>query len=133
MKKINLVYIVDDDAIHQLLVKKHLDNTEMIHEYLVFKNGKLAFEDLKSRLENNTQIPEIIFLDLQMPVWDGWQFLDEFVKLDVSKNIEIFIVTSSVFENDFKKAEMYNLQDQYLIKPINTEKLKDCIQKVLED
>jgi CheY-like chemotaxis protein len=133
MKKIELAYIIDDDAIHQLLIKKHLENTGLVEQHVVSENGKQAYEDLKSRIEENSKLPEIIFLDLQMPIWDGWQFLEEFQKLDAAKDSQIFIVTSSVFENDFKKAKMYNLEDKYLVKPINTEKLKECIVRVLND
>ena len=132
MKKIDLACIVDDDMIHQILLKKHLDNTGLVDHYLVFNNGKEVYQDLESRIEENRELPRVIFLDLQMPVWDGWQFLEEFGKLNIEEKIEIFIVTSSIFEKDYKRAQTYNLDKNYLIKPINTEKLKACLEKLME-
>jgi CheY-like chemotaxis protein len=132
MKKIDLACIVDDDMIHQILLKKHLDNTGLVDHYLVFNNGKEVYQDLESRIKENRELPRVIFLDLQMPVWDGWQFLEEFGKLNIEEKIEIFIVTSSIFEKDYKRAQTYNLDKNYLIKPINTEKLKACLEKLME-
>jgi len=132
MKKIELVCIIDDDPIHQLLIKRHLKNTGMVKNYLDFKNGKEAYYELISKKENNEKLPDIIFLDIQMPVWDGWQFLEEFTKLGLENEVEIFMVTSSIFENDYKKAEGFGLENKYLVKPVNTDKLKECIQKILD-
>ena len=62
-----------------------------------------------------------------MPVWDGWQFLDEFTKIPIEKPVTIYILTSSNNEADIEKAKKYSLTSNYLIKPISQSQLKDIL------
>ncbi|GAL64245.1 hypothetical protein JCM19300_871 [Algibacter lectus] len=62
-----------------------------------------------------------------MPVWDGWQFLDAFKEIPVEDKIDIYILTSSNNEADIERAKNYNIDSNYIVKPITLEKLKDVI------
>lgn len=127
MKKIELVCIVEDDPIHLFLTKKHIELSGSVEKILICKNGKEAFDTLINMFQNNEMLPHIIFLDINMPIWDGWQFLEEFIKIPITQEIKIYILTSSNDDEDYKKAEMFNLQNQYLIKPLNRLQLTEIL------
>lgn len=127
MKKIELACIVDDDPIHLFLTKKYVELTDLVERILICRNGKEAYDMLKTLITNSEKLPEIIFLDLNMPIWDGWQFLDEFTKIPIEQKITVYILTSSDNSEDLKRAERYNLKGNYLIKPISQQQLKELL------
>lgn len=127
MKRINTACIVEDEPIHLFITKRIVELTGMVDNLLVYTNGKEAFEKLHSIFLASGQLPEIILLDLNMPIWDGWQFLDEFNKIPLEKKIVIYILTSSNNPDDLKRAESYHLSDHYIIKPIELEQLKEML------
>lgn len=131
MKKINLACIVEDDPIHLFLTQKYLGLTGMVEKILVCNNGKEAFELMESIIQAHTPLPELILLDLNMPVWDGWQFLEEFTKIPVDQKITIYILTSSDNPDDLARAEEYNLKSNYLVKPVTIEMLKSALEQAL--
>lgn len=130
MNKINLACVVEDDPLHLYLTKQVISHSGLVNQTLECKNGKEAYEMLTSRISLKESLPELILLDLNMPVWDGWQFLDEFILIPVNQKITIYIVTSSSNEDDLKRAEKYNLRGNYIIKPITIDKLKEIIYEM---
>jgi len=81
--QIGLACIIDDDSMYVNLVKKIIETRNLCQNLMVFDNGKSAinyFEVILSNLDQKN-IPEIIFLDINMPIMDGWQFLDKFVQI----------------------------------------------------
>ncbi len=123
MKKFKRVCLVEDDLTSILISKKYMEISGRVEEILVYKNGKDAYDGLKEQFKAGEQIPEIIFLDINMPVWDGWEFLEEFLKLPVKESVKVYILTSSSLGSDKEKAEHYGLQDQFLSKPLDMSKL----------
>ncbi|MFT6828560.1 MAG: CheY-like chemotaxis protein, partial [Roseivirga sp.] len=73
-------------------------------------------------------LPEIILLDLNMPVMDGWQFLDQFVQIPTKKKTTIYIVTSSIDPEDLNRAKSYEAVTNYLVKPINIDTLTEILK-----
>ena len=69
----------------------------------IFQNGKEALDALINRLDQGEEIPEVIFLDINMPIMDGWDFLEEIMTLDLKKKIIINVITSSIDPLDYKK------------------------------
>ncbi|SHI76729.1 Response regulator receiver domain-containing protein [Mesonia phycicola] len=134
MKNIDLACIVEDDPMHLFITKKYIELSGFVEKILVCKNGKEAYDTLKAMFLNSETLPEIIFLDLNMPIWDGWQFLDEFTKIPIPENqsITIYILTSSNNEEDFKKAKKYSLNSNYLVKPIEQDQLKDILSEFVK-
>lgn len=128
MKKINQACIIDDDPIFVFGLKRLLIKAELCSEFLLFENGKEAIDGISELISENSALPEIIFLDLNMPIMDGWDFLDEFVKFSPAQKITLFIVSSSVHEADIKRAEKYEAVSQYVIKPITSAELMKLIQ-----
>ncbi|MDF9798463.1 CheY-like chemotaxis protein [Catalinimonas alkaloidigena] len=130
MKKIKLACIIDDDTIYVYGVKKLMKIVDFCENTLVFKNGKEAIKYLKPVIEQGEGIPDVILLDINMPVMDGWQFLDEFVKIKPkTKEITIYMVSSSVDPEDVNKVKDYADVSDYIIKPITEEALISLIDK----
>lgn len=118
MKKIELACIIDDDPIFVYGTKKLMELSEVCSNFMLFENGDVALKALKPMILGHEQLPEVILLDLNMPVMDGWQFLDELIKIDPPRELHIYIVSSSIDPADVKRASSYNLVNKYVVKPI---------------
>lgn len=99
-------------------------------KFLVYKNGKEAADNLLPRLQLDMEYPDVILLDLNMPIMDGWQFLDELAKIPAAKTIPIYIVSSSVDSRDIKKAETYKMVNKYIVKPFSISKIQSLITEL---
>lgn len=75
MKKFETLYIVDDDDVYQFIAKKTIEQTGLVELIKTFSNGREAIQFLESFIDSPEFLPEIILLDLTMPVMDGWEFL----------------------------------------------------------
>lgn len=127
MRIINTICIIDDDPIFRFGTKKMMEKIQFSLNFLVYKNGKEAFDDLALKLQLNTNLPDVILLDLNMPIMDGWQFLEEFTKITNSERIPIYIVSSSVDSRDIAKAKSYDIVNNYIIKPFSLSGIKDLL------
>lgn len=129
MKRINKIAIIDDDPITVFGIKKMLRALKVSVEIATFINGKEAIESIRKMLQNNQAIPEVIFLDINMPIMDGWQFLEEFIALPLQTKIRINIVTSSIDPYDRKQWEYYRTKTHHLIdfknKPIRKKEMEE--------
>ncbi|GAC1309441.1 MAG: response regulator [Mucilaginibacter sp.] len=120
------VLLIDDDEINNFisvkLIKKALLNTEIT----ACLNGKLAIELLADIQKNDPdKLPDYILLDINMPIMNGWEFLDEYKRLNIDPlgQSRIFIISSSVFSNDINKARSYQLVQNFISKPLNVDKI----------
>ena len=129
MKKINTVCIIEDDPMQVFIITKMIEMTEMVENTIIFNDGQEAYSKLRDIILAGEKLPEIILLDLNMPIWDGWQFLDEFSKIPLSNSVIVYILTSSNDPADFKRAETYRLSKNYLIKPIPIDQLTNVFEK----
>jgi CheY-like chemotaxis protein len=120
------VLLVDDDEINNFisikLIKKALLNTEI----MACLNGKFAIDQLVEIQRNDpAKLPDYILLDINMPIMNGWEFLDEYKRLNIDPTgkTKIFIISSSVFSNDINKARSYPLVKDFISKPLNVDKI----------
>src|SRR5437868_2093303 len=123
-KKLDLIYIIDDDEIFIKITTRLLQLGGICDNFLVFKNGQEALDYIKPRLENNEKLADMILLDINMPVMDGWEFLDVLETVPNSNKLNINLISSSIDPLDIQKAENYDLIKNFLTKPISVEKLK---------
>ena len=130
MKKINLACLIEDDPIHAFLSSKYLKLSGLVEDILVLSDGQEAYEKLKALMFSEAKLPELILLDLNMPIWDGWKFLDEFLKLPVQSEITIYILSSSISEEDHEKAKEYNEVSNFIVKPITLDTLVPLLQSI---
>lgn len=133
MKRVNEVCLIEDDVVQLFLSRKFLELTGVVKSISEFKNGKTAFEAMQMRSENGEPLPDFIFLDLNMPVWDGWQFYEEFLKLPNSDGVIVYILTSSLSDYDFEKAESFGLAERYLSKPVGLERFKEILYSAVKE
>ncbi|MES2560392.1 MAG: response regulator [Bacteroidota bacterium] len=132
MNRIKTLILVDDDGIFVFLTRKAIEQTKIVELVEVFENGLDALNFLKENKINIGVLPEIILLDLSMPIMDGWQFLEEYTKLNptMGKKITIYICSSSISPDDIARAKTISEVTDYLIKPIMKDKLIDLIQQL---
>ena len=125
------VLLVDDDEINNFisikLIKKALLNTEI----MACLNGKFAIDQLVEIQRNDiSKLPDYILLDINMPIMNGWEFLDEYKRLNIDplNKTKIFIISSSVFSNDINKARSYPLVKDFISKPLNVDKIVELFK-----
>lgn len=126
MRTINSICLIDDDPITIFSVKKLIEITQIAKTIVSFRNGHEALEFFNN-MENQIH-PDLILLDLNMPIVDGWEFMDAYSKLNLNNEVVIYVMTSSINPSDAKKVKAYNqkfsFQVKHLIKPINKDKLQ---------
>ena len=131
MKKFDLVYVVDDDPLYIFSMKKLLKLSDFCQESLFFKNGQEALNELEPKLLQDGKLPDIIFLDISMPLMNGWQFLDRLKELPQKKEIKILIASSSIDPYDKEKSDSYDIVADYLFKPITVDKMMELKERFL--
>jgi CheY-like chemotaxis protein len=120
MSMVDLACIIDDDQIYVFGLRKLIDFHKYSKNLLVFKNGAEAIKYMRPLITSSDELPDVILLDINMPVMDGWQFLDEFVKIKplIKKKITIYMVSSSIDEADLERAKSYEEVSDFIVKPV---------------
>ncbi len=121
---INTVLLIDDDITINYLHNRLIQKNELTNSVLISQNGKEGIQsltELNSVCSNNENT--LIFLDLNMPIMNGWEFLEELKNLNNSLklNYKLFVLSSSINPDDRKKAENNPLVTGYLSKPLSKE------------
>lgn len=122
--KNKITYVIDDDKLSIKLMSMLISKNNFCDEIISFFNPQTALNELKNNASTPSKLPDVILLDLNMPILDGWQFLDEFTLIEFSKKIIVFIVSSSIDPSDLEMTKKYPIVKDYIIKPLNAEKLK---------
>ena len=127
-EKIKLAGIIDDDSIYINLIKKIIETKKLCDNLLIFKDGKDAMDYFEALLKNikDDAVPEVILLDLNMPVMDGWEFIERFtsIKNKFNKPITLYVVSSSINITDIEKAKALSCVENYLVKPVRIDELE---------
>ena len=131
-KKLNCILLVDDspDDIHyHQIVINEMDITNSIQ---VSNNGIEAIEFLK---KENQIIPELIFLDINMPKMNGWEFLEKYKYLEVTQKARIIVMMLSTSTNpdDIKKAKEIEEVTGFQTKPMNKETITEILDEYFSD
>ncbi|MFC2188514.1 response regulator [Peijinzhouia sedimentorum] len=120
------VWIIDDDDLYVFICKKMLNKLGLENDMIEsFPNGKAGLDSIKNR-DDKDKLPSLILLDINMPIMNGWDFLDEidpYLK-KLPDDLTIAILSSSVEPSDKAKALSYNEVQDYISKPVNIEDLK---------
>jgi CheY-like chemotaxis protein len=130
MKPSDKICLIDDDEIYLFLMKKSFYAMGVNNEVLSFLNGADAWEELIKLKNNNEDLPSIIFLDINMPIMDGWEFLTEFRKINatVLNKISVYIVSSSIAIEDIEKSKTFPEIVDYLTKPVEIDTLASILK-----
>ena len=98
--------------------------------FMIYNNRKNSLETLEKIILAEGTLPQLILLDLNMPIMDGWEFLDEFIKIPCKQKITIYIITSSIDRADVEKAKTYSNVSNYILKPVTIEGLKEILEEL---
>ncbi len=130
MNRLNLIFIVDDDPIHQQIAKIMIDRQGISNAMRTFSEAQEVLQYLREHQQQREALPDVILLDLNMPVMDGWDFLEEYAGFyeGLTRNINIYVLTSSIDENDRERVNAYSFVKGYLTKPLS----RDIILQLAE-
>lgn len=129
----HIVFLIDDDNIYQYTARVILESTGLAKEIQSFYNGNDAinyFSDPKNFASDT--LPDVIFLDINMPIMDGWEFLEEYNKFqgNLPKPIAIYMVSSSVNSSDMQRSRSYKAVSDYLVKPVSRSKYQELMESL---
>lgn len=126
--RIDTVLVVDDDDNWCFLTQLILQKAAVFKEIIVAHNGLEAFRKIEAMVADGKRLPELILLDIKMPVMDGFEFLEEVQKvpeLDLSQT-RIYMSTSSFLTKDKERAKLYPVSG-FITKPLTEETLRDIL------
>lgn len=124
MQQLNLIVFIDDDNATNVYHKIIADQAGVAKNYKFFTYAAKALTYLK-RLQKNNKQPDLIFLDINMPGVNGWEFVDLYAKLKLKKYPPIVVLTTSYRETDVERCEANPLIYRLKSKPLNPEFLYD--------
>ncbi len=124
------VCLIDDDKIYQFTARKMLEATGMAKNIQSFYDGSEALAFFSGENSKDVaNLPDVIFLDINMPVMNGWEFLDEYEKLcnGFPKNMLLYVVSSSVDDADIRRSHQYSSVTDYIVKPITRMRYQELL------
>ncbi len=119
--------LIDDEPIFHRIVQMTLKNSELSTQATYCSDGEAVLEYLEEADPESKSLPDYIFVDLYMPRFNGWDFLNRFQKIyqNLKKNINIYVVSSSVDPRDIDRSKSYPFVTNFISKPV--------MKKVFED
>jgi two-component SAPR family response regulator len=121
------ILVIDDESLSVFIceqfIKRVIKDTEIISCF----NGKYAIDKLlEIKNQDVNLLPDYIFLDITMPIMNGWEFLEQYndLNIDPSGKCKIYILTSSTYQADIRKSASYTVVKDYIAKPLDAEKIR---------
>ncbi len=123
---VNKVFIIDDEPINTFIVKQMAMKVSMAKDYVVFNDSESALNTLLEM--NEDDFPELILVDINMPVCDGWDIVTQLEEKRSHLRPFIIFLTSSIAHEDRVRAKKYPSIQSYLVKPISSNDLLTVLQ-----
>ena len=117
--------VVDDDDVNLYIMTRLVERTAYKTNMITKTDGNSGIDYLQELIDNKEPLPTLILVDINMPVSDGWEFLDKYKQLAIEQNIDVYILTSSVFDIDIERSKDYEFLAGFISKPITVEKLDE--------
>ena len=133
--KLSCILLVDDDEPTNFLNKMVLEDVDCAKSIKVADSGVSALNYLEGTDNNDATSPELIFLDINMPAMNGWEFLEKYSGLDKQRkaNVVIVMLTTSLNPDDRAKASKIPDVSGFETKPLTSEKLEAILKKYFPD
>ena len=130
--RIDLVMLVDDNDTDNFISRRIIEITKFADEVVIKNSGKSALEYLETNKTNPERLPDLIFLDINMPIVDGFVFLYEFEKFDYSikDKCKVIILSSSDNKRDIDKIVNNDHVIKFITKPLTEIALEEVAQIV---
>ncbi len=133
MSRLHTVLLVDDDEINNLICTKIIKKNDFAENIVTCLGAKQALNYLQEALldENDKVLPDLIFLDINMPAMNGWDFLNQYEQIEALKNKDIVLImlSSSMYVDDINRAKMYTSVADYITKPLTAAHLQQIRDK----
>ncbi|WP_346236963.1 response regulator [Niabella insulamsoli] len=121
------VLVVDDDPVFKLIARKLFEKSGDLFSVSFAENGREAMDVLEHIIaEDVEKMPDVILLDIEMPIMNGWDFMERFITLppDLTKKINVYTVSSSIAQEDKNRAASYPQIKAYITKPLTVEAIQ---------
>lgn len=122
-EKINLAYIIDDDFTTIELVRMNNERFGFCERLVTFTDPVLANQTINEAIDKGVDVPQMILLDINMPVMDAWDFLDKMNDILLENGVCVFILSSSINPEDMEKSKQYSSVLKYILKPLSLDKI----------
>lgn len=124
---IQSVLLVDDDPIQNMINSKLIARSSFKVDIRIANNGQEAIELLEATKDN---MPDVIFLDINMPIISGWDFLDFIIPKNIGKLPRIYMLTSSISPDDIRRSENHPIVQAFLTKPLSVSRIDDLFRSL---
>ncbi|GDX51407.1 response regulator [Bacteroidota bacterium] len=124
------VLLIDDNEINNVMHERLIEIAGFGQNITVMPSGVDALEYLKTDVANDlSKVPDIIFLDIRMPIIDGFGFLEEYVKLspDITTKPKVIMLSSTLDDQDYGRAKDFPQVISFLVKPLSVDKLNSVV------
>lgn len=126
-KKLDTVFLADDDDIMKYSLQRMISTTGLVHKVETFPNGRPVLEYLQKYANEPDLLPGLLLLDLDMPIMNGWQFLEAFKQIApvLARQIPVYVITANRNTEAIEKLKQYSVVKGFLTKPVNQQELRD--------
>lgn len=130
MKKVECILLVDDDEATNYLNELMITELDLTEHLLQARNGKMALDLLQEHARQHQRLPNLILIDINMPVMDGFAFINAYRQLNLHSNPSLIaVLTTSPNASDMERVRNIGIND-YIVKPLTEQTLLKLLEKL---